>query len=193
MLRVASCDVNADRALLRLDLDGELRMHILHRGLLEQYVGAYGLGPGAALNLLLVDPTTDEFDVPPVGADNYVEDARRYAKKAARMIEWEIDRDQALADITLADDTAEMVRASWEAIAADPRTTETHTREDARRLSEGHGAAIAAEYERRQEELLAEEFVSGMVSDRKSRGVLAGNSVPVDSVQSSETIFRVEW
>lgn len=136
------------------------RMHMIMSGQLEAFSGAYGIGVGEALMLILADGSVEGLDCPEPSDPAARSKIRQVVKAAEEEFVWEIDRDVVLAQITLAEDTAEMVRSQWAAevataVAEEPMDYEDILRERAR-MAQG----ISAGHQKRQEELVADEFVS---------------------------------
>lgn len=130
-------------------------------GTLEQYMGAYGLGAGAALNLLLADGSLD-MTPPLVGEPDFKRRAANIAKEADKVIEWMIDRDQALADMTLAEDTAEMVRSTWASFGDEVAAEEQVSQLTQLERMTASQASYAAGHQRYKEEQLGAEMTDDL-------------------------------
>lgn len=181
MLKVLDYVKQANRTTLTLDNggDGQL-LQIFPDGTLEQYMGAFGLEAGAALTLILADAHIDGIESPLMGEPDISNKIRSVLSGAKGQIEWAIDRDQLLADMTLADDTAEMVKNTWAEVAQQSFQESTTAEEDLReRMERNRGTAEG--YQRIQQERLADEIVSSMPSGKRGmpRNTESSSSAPV--------------
>lgn len=150
MLRITAFErVQGSSRLYCVGEDGHTYLFPFQDGLIEAFMEAYALMPGEALELILLDFYDDTVDVPPY----FQEDMRKVVEgilaKTDQLV-WEIDRNETLAAITVSEDTAPEVSELW--------------RENRRR-----NEAAAAAYERRQDELLAEDIVSSLPTALRSQ------------------------
>jgi hypothetical protein len=174
------------------DGSGDSRMHVLIGGQLESYMGAYGLPAGAALNLILADGSIDGIDMPELQDPDCAKKAAAAIKKANKAIDWSaVDRDQVLADITLADDLAEQMVNSWAEATAAALAVEPMSYEDSLREMLQRSDAVAASHQQRQEELLASEYISSMPPEllRAPRG---GESAEIPATEVGWAIQFVD-
>lgn len=173
-LKVTSFEKSGKASKIWLDDgSGELRMHVLISGQLEAYMGTYGLEAGAMLTLLLADGSIDGIDCPERQDPEYAKKAAAAIKKASKIIDWSaVDRDQILSDITLADDLAEQMVASWAEATEVALTQEPVDDEEVMRQSFARAKALSEGHEQRNQELLAAEHISSMPTDllRAPRG-----------------------
>lgn len=192
MRRIIGFEKDRKANKILMDVDGTPTMFVLVDGRLEQYMGTFGVGAGAALTVLMADAFVEGHDCPDM-------DDKEARKKIAAMLRqtpglftWDIDRDETLAQITLADDAAADVVNTW-AEAAQALSGPDMTPEEAQQTLSGRAASYAAGHQRRQEELIAEEFVGQITEDRKAAAALKNDPGNVASVQRNNDTMRVEW
>lgn len=121
--------------------NGESTVVLLYDGILETYMENYQLMPGDALTMICLDTLDDTIDVPPYlqpGMRDIVDEI--LAKSDSLVWDESLDRNEVLAQITVAEDTAPELSASW-------------------RLQRIREEEVSKAYARRQEELLADEFM----------------------------------
>lgn len=161
MLRITGHIKNLGGVAITVDDGKDPRLHILRTGILEQYMGAYGLEAGETLTLLLADGHLDGIDAPPIGDPEATTKNKAAIKKANGLIKWDIDRDQVLADVTMAEDTAEMVRSTWAETVKQTPEPELTAEEQLRKQFERKKATVEG-HKRLREERLADDIVSSM-------------------------------
>lgn len=150
---------------ISLEVDGQredmARYYGLIDGHLESYMGVYGYPAGETLTYMIADYIDDSVEIPLMGDPEATSKIQDVLHRWEDQIEWWFDRDELLAEITLAEDTAEEVRSTWESIARQHEyEPPALSQSEARALLRGRSADIAAAHQRRQEELLAEEMIS---------------------------------
>lgn len=139
---------------------GEIPL-LLQDGNLEAYMGAYGLKAGEALTMILVDALVEDINAPLLDSPTLVEDLATLKEAAVGQLDWQIDRNEVLSQITLAEDTAADVVNEWAAYAETVKLP-VATYEELRTEEAERRASYVAGNQRREEELLAEEIVSSM-------------------------------
>lgn len=144
-MKVLSFEKRNKMSLITLERDdGQQHNWILLDGQLEQYMEVYWLQPGEALELLALDIMDDSVEVPPYDAPGMREVVEQILSRAGDL-EWMVDRDETLARITVANDVASELTEAWR---------------ERRKIEEAHRYG----YQKRQEELLADEFMTVMPS-----------------------------
>lgn len=192
MRRITGFEKDRKANKILMDVDGIPTMFVLVDGRLEQYMGTFGIGAGAALTLLMADAFVEGHDCPDMDDKDAGKKIAAILRKTPDLFTWEINRDEVLVQITLADDAAADVVNTWAAAAQALAGPET-TADDAQQTLSERAASYAAGHQLRQEELLAEEFVSQIVDDRKAAAVLQSDVGNVASVQQHDDTMRVEW
>lgn len=139
MLKITSFDRRQGSCIIWMELpEAEAKAEItvwqfmMHDGLLESYMESYGLMPGEALELMLLDWYDDDVEVPPYLQEGMREVVEEILTKVDQ-IDWSaVDRNEILAQITVTEDKAPELVAQWretrrrneEAVAAHLRAAE---------------------------------------------------------------------
>lgn len=173
MFRIEAIDRQEGRTLLKIGGDSVngLTFFGIQDGHLEMYMGTYGLPAGVALTMLLGDALIEGIDMPAMDDVDASKKILAQHVRAASQFVWDIDKDEALAKITLADDTAEMVKNTWAIARQDALSSTPMSREDAILQRQASSDSIAQGHQRRQEELLAEEFMQEKVANSNNEEV----------------------
>jgi hypothetical protein len=148
-------------------------------GFLEQYMGAYGTSSEDTIDYLLADPLYDDIDVPPMDDPEAPTKIAELLKRVEGRIEWAIDKAQLIADMSLDEDTAETVREGWARAREEMLFGEDLTHREAGLQLKARQDAYSEGVQRREEEILAGEFISSMSPEERRAPRDADSSVPV--------------
>lgn len=119
MLRILGYEKQPNGVLLTVESDefmpddptADLR-YIMADGILETYLEHYGFPAGASLTALLIDAFYEDVEMPHWETD-YEEEFKRIVALGPDRIEWQCDKNELLAAVTIAEDDAESVAGSW--------------------------------------------------------------------------------
>lgn len=150
---------------IRIEFDGDpdnvCRWYGIFDGHLEAYMGAYGHPAGETLTYLIADYVDEKVFIPQAGDADAQSKIGNLLREWRDKLDWWFDKDELLAEITLAEDVAEDVRSTWESVAemwrSDPAPP---TAEELSEVRRRQAESLAFGYQRRQEELLADEMLS---------------------------------
>lgn len=131
-------------------------------GFIEAYMGSYGIDAAEAVMLVLTDTLIDGVEAPFMDDPDIPGRLAAIREAAKGQFRWEVDKNEALATITLAEDDAADCVNLWASYAEKVQTEEAQTAEEVRANHRASKEEFAAGYAKREEELLAEEFVSSM-------------------------------
>lgn len=147
MLKVTSFEKTSDYSKFTVDKgDGVGYVWILRDGILEQYMEAYQMQAGECFLMLLLDAMDDSVFIPQ-SDESGARETIAYLMKQADEVEWVSDKDEILAQVTLANDSASEVAKTW-------------------RIQRQAQEALATSHQRRQEEILGDEMVGELVAER---------------------------
>lgn len=136
------------------------RTHFILDGYLEAYMGAYGLAAGAALTLLLADGHVDGVECPELQDPDCRHKVAKIMATVPQLFDWsEVDRDEMLAQITLADDKAADLVNTWAAMTQTALTQPDLTYDEVQQVALNTQTSYAAGIVRREEELLADDMM----------------------------------
>lgn len=136
------------------------RTHFILDGYLEAYMGAYGLAAGAALTLLLADGHVDGVECPELQDPDCRRKVAQIMANVPQLFDWsEVDRDEMLAQITLADDRAEDLVNTWSTMTQTALAQPDLSYDEIQQLATNNQTSYAAGHIRRQEELLADDMM----------------------------------
>lgn len=136
-------------------------------GILEQYMGSYGTTAEETLSYLLADILYNDIDVPPMDDPDAEAKISALLSRIKGRIKWIVDKSQLLADMTLEDDLAEEMKASWANARAEMLKTEAPTKAQSERKHAEARKAYVAGVERREEEILADDIMANLPPENR--------------------------
>lgn len=135
--------------------------YFLANGILETYLDQYGFPAGASLTALLVDGFYDDVEMPHWEND-FEDEFKRIVALGLERIEWQCDKNELLAAVTIDEDDAEQVAGTWVAIR----------NENEKR---------AASFQKYREEQLAAEFIDSLPVAIRTQPRNTESTVPADA------------
>lgn len=122
MLRILAFDKQSNGVVIAVESDefmpddptADIR-YLMAYGILETYLYHYGFPPGASLTALMLDAFYEDVEMPHWEND-YEEELKRIVALGPDRIEWQCDKNELLAAVTIEEDDPEQVAGTWVAV-----------------------------------------------------------------------------